>query len=243
MCSRDGQGLATRDTCRYNLFKEIEFMSKYFIYILILFPTFTEYIESGRFPDTFRDLVTDVVMTGVTAIIVIMLYRRNRFIENLSFRDPLTGIGNRRQFDLDIQQEILRSKRTKSGVGLIFFDLDGFKEINDKYGHKEGDNILIKFAQKLSVFSRKGTDYCYRFGGDEFAVLLTNIDNEEIIDISNKIEDRLESIVYNKLPNGVSASKGVVFLNKDETHQQFLKRADDAMYTAKRAKGTIVEKL
>lgn len=211
-------------------------MSNYLLYLLILFPTLTEYLESGRFPDTPRDFITDVVMTVVTAIIVIMINKRNKMIEHLSLRDPLTGIGNRRQFDLDIQQEVLRSRRTESGLGLIFFDLDGFKAINDAYGHKEGDHVLIKFAQKLSKFSRKGTDYCYRFGGDEFAVLLTNIDDDEIANISTKIEERLESIVYTKLPNGVSASKGVVFLNKDETHQQFLKRADDAMYQAKHAR-------
>lgn len=211
-------------------------MSNYLIYLLILFPTLTEYLESGRFPDTARDYITDVVMTVVTAIIVIMITKRNKMIEHLSLRDPLTGIGNRRQFDLDIQQEVLRSRRINSGLGLIFFDLDGFKEINDTYGHKEGDHVLIKFAQKLSKFSRKGTDHCYRFGGDEFAVLLTNIDDDEIANISTKIEERLESIVYTKLPNGVSASKGVVFLNKDETHQQFLKRADEAMYQAKHAR-------
>ncbi len=213
-------------------------MTKYIIFILILFPTLTEYIESGRFPNTARDFVTDAVMTILTAIIIIFLYRRNKFIENLSLSDPLTGINNRRRFDYDIQQEVFRSKRTKTGVGLIFFDLDGFKEINDKYGHKEGDNVLIKFAQNLSNFSRKGTDYCYRFGGDEFAVLLTSID-DDVMSISNKIEDRLKSIVYSKLPNGVSASKGFVFLNKDETHQEFVKRADDAMYKAKRARCSI----
>jgi len=217
-------------------------MTKYIILILILFPTITEYIESGRFPNTARDLITDVVMTGITAIIVIILLMRNKYIENLSLRDPLTGINNRRRFDLDIQQEVLRSKRTNTGVGLIFFDLDGFKEINDKYGHKEGDEVLITFAKKLSKFTRKGTDYCYRFGGDEFAVLLTSIDDDEVINISNKIEDRLERIVNNKLPNGVSASKGVVFLNEDETYEQFLKRADDAMYNAKRARSSASDK-
>jgi diguanylate cyclase (GGDEF)-like protein len=218
-------------------------MIKYISYLLILFPTFTEYIESGHFPDTGRDFVTDVVMTIVTAIIVIMLNSRIKFIENLSLRDSLTGINNRRKFDLDIQQEVSRSKRTKTGVGLIFFDLDGFKEINDKYGHQEGDKVLIRFAKNLYNFSRKGTDYCYRFGGDEFAVLLTNINNDEFINISNKIEDRLGSIVYSKLSNSVSTSKGVVFLNIDETHQQFLKRADDAMYKAKRARYSGAEKL
>ena len=218
-------------------------MIKHLLYFLILFPTFTEYLESGHFPNTIRDFITDLVMTIVTVIIVTMLYGRIKFIENLSFRDPLTGISNRRQFDMDIQQEVLRSKRTNSGVGLIFFDLDGFKEINDKYGHEEGDNVLIKFAQRLSNFTRKGTDYCYRFGGDEFAVLLTNIDDDGINNIFNKIENRLENIVYNKLPNGVSASKGVVFLKKDETPQQFLIRADDVMYKAKRARRFNPEKL
>lgn len=210
-------------------------MSKYFLYLLIFVPTLTEYLESGRFPDTPRDYITDVVMTVVTAVIVIMLHRRNNYIEHLSLRDPLTGISNRRQFDLDIQQEVLRANRTGNGLGLIFFDLDGFKAINDTYGHKEGDSILIQFSHGLSRFSRKGTDYCYRFGGDEFAVLLTEINNDEIVGISNEIEERLNSIVYTKLPNGVSASKGVVFLKSGETYQQFLDRADNAMYQAKHA--------
>jgi diguanylate cyclase (GGDEF)-like protein len=216
-------------------------MKKYLIYILILFPSITEYIESGRFPDSGRDLITDVVMTIITATLVIMFNRRNQFIENLSLQDPLTGIGNRRLFDLNLEKEVLRSKRINGGIGLIFFDLDGFKDFNDKYGHKEGDNLLIAFANHLSKFSRKGTDYCYRFGGDEFAILLTDINDDEMANIANKIEDRLENIVYSKLPNGVFASKGFVLLNKDETHEQFLKRADDAMYQAKRARKSNLE--
>jgi diguanylate cyclase (GGDEF)-like protein len=212
-------------------------MNKHIIFILILFPTFTEYLESGRIPDTARDLVTDFVMTALMAIIITILYKRNRYIENLSLRDSLTGISNRRQFDSDIEREVLRSKRTKTGVGLIFFDMDGFKEINDQYGHKEGDIVLIKFAQQLSDFVRKGTDFCYRFGGDEFAVLLTSI-NAGATNISKMIEERLEKTVDRKLPNGVSVSRGIVFLNQDETHQEFLKRADDAMYEAKRARAS-----
>lgn len=208
-------------------------IGKYIIYLLVLVPSITEYLESGHFPDTPRDFITDVVMTLITVIIVVMYNRRNQYIENLSLTDPLTGIGNRRRFDLDIQKAILRSRRTNSDVGLIFFDLDKFKEINDKHGHKAGDNVLIEFADKLTRFSRKGTDYCYRFGGDEFAVLLTDINNEDVDAVSNRIDERLENIVYTNLPYGLSASKGVVFYSKDESHQQFLKRADDAMYQIK----------
>ena len=109
-------------------------MAKNLIYLLILLPALTEYLEMGRFPNTIRDVITDIVMTFVTATIVIVLRRRDRFIENLVRCDPLTGIGNRRKFDLDIKQEVLRARRIKRCVGLIFFDLDGFKEINDKLG-------------------------------------------------------------------------------------------------------------
>jgi len=208
-------------------------MGKYFIFLLILFPSITEYLESGHFPDTSRDYITDVVMTLITAVIVVMYLRRNQFIENLSLTDPLTGIGNRRQFDLDMQKAISRTKRTNSGVGLIFFDLDRFKEINDVYGHKAGDNVLIEFADKLTKFSRKGTDSCYRFGGDEFAVIVTDINDKDVDTISNMIDERVEDIVYTDLSYGLSASKGVVFYDREESYQQFLKRADEAMYRAK----------
>ncbi len=208
-------------------------MGKYIIYLLILIPSITEYLESGRFPDTPRDFITDVVMTLITVIIVVMYNRRTQYIENLSLTDPLTGIGNRRRFDLDIQKAIMRSQRTNSDVGLIFFDLDKFKEINDKHGHKAGDNVLVEFADKLTKFSRKGTDYCYRFGGDEFAVILTDINNEDVDAVSNRIDEHLEKVVYTNLPYDLSASKGVVFYNREESHQQFLKRADDAMYQIK----------
>ena len=208
-------------------------MGKYFIYLLVLVPSITEYLESGHFPDTPRDFITDVVMTLITVFVVVMYNKRNQYIENLSLTDPLTGIGNRRRFDQDIQKAILRSKRTNSDVGLIFFDLDKFKEINDKHGHKAGDHVLIEFADKLTRFSRKGTDYCYRFGGDEFAVILTDINNEDIDTVSNRIDEHLENVVYTNLPYRLSASKGVVFYNREESHQQFLKRADDAMYQIK----------
>jgi two-component system, cell cycle response regulator len=211
-------------------------VKKYLFFILLLVPSITEFLESGSLPHSGRDVITDVVMTVITAILVIAFIRHNQLIERISLQDPLTGIGNRRLFDLNLEKEVLRSKRINNRIGLIFFDLDGFKDINDKYGHKEGDNILIAFSNHLSHFSRTGTDSCYRFGGDEFAVLLTNINDDEMADIANKIEERLENTVYSNLPNGISASKGFVVLNKEETHEQFLKRADDAMYQAKRAR-------
>lgn len=207
---------------------------KYILLPLLLIPSITEYMENGRFPENARSVITDIIMTILIGVVIFIIYRKNKLLEGLSMSDHLTGIGNRRQFDLDIKREMLRSKRTNKNLCIVFFDLDGFKNINDKYGHKEGDIVLIKFAQCLSTFCRSGVDSCYRFGGDEFALLLTDIRNNEFYDIARKIEDRLERIVHENFPDGVSASKGVVFMNENENYESLLKRADDAMYHAKR---------
>lgn len=152
----------------------------------------------------------------------------------LSLADHLTNIGNRRQFELDLKREIPRSQRLKTKLALIFFDLDGFKMINDTYGHKTGDMVLIKFAECLSLFIRKGVDFCYRFGGDEFAVLLTNISQEYEIDIEARIEHKFSEIISDKLPDGVSVSKGIVVIRENESYDEMLARADLAMYNEKK---------
>ncbi len=210
--------------------------SKFILLPLLLIPSITEYMENGRFPENARSVITDIIVTILIGVIILIIYRKNKLLEGLSMSDHLTGIGNRRQFDLDIKREILRSKRTNKNLCIVFFDLDGFKSINDKYGHKEGDIVLVKFAQCLSIFCRSGVDSCYRFGGDEFAVLLTDIGNNQFYDVARKIEDRLDRIVHENLPDGVSASKGLVFMNDNEDYEGLLKRADDAMYHAKRDK-------
>lgn len=213
-------------------------MAKYILLPLLLVPSITEYLESGSLPNNIRELITDIVMTIFIAIVIAVVHQKNQFLENLSLLDHLTGIGNRRQFDIDLQRETLRAQRLNLDLCVIFFDLDDFKMINDKYGHDAGDKILITFAQRLLSFSRKGSDYCYRFGGDEFALLLTDITSADIDTIYSRIEEGVTQVVDNELPEGVSASNGIVFLSAHETYQELLKRADSAMYRAKRSKCT-----
>ncbi len=212
------------------------FKCKYLLFFLLLFPLLSEYLEVGHFPVNPREWITEIVMTIIIGITILIIYRQFILLEKLSLLDHLTGIGNRRQFEIDLKREILRTTRLNTGLILIFFDLDGFKEINDIYGHEKGDKVLIQFAEELSIFARKGSDFCYRFGGDEFAVLFTDINNEEIINIENKIEERLRNIVFTKLPEGVSVSKGLVTLKENENYDELLRRADNAMYRAKRSK-------
>lgn len=212
------------------------FRTRYLLFILLVFPLISEYLEDGHMPQNPRDWITEIIMTTVMGITVTIIYRQHLLLEKQSLLDHLTGIGNRRQLEQDVKREILRANRKNTGIMLIFFDLDGFKKINDTYGHEAGDKVLILFADGLSAFARKGLDFCYRFGGDEFALLFTDINNTELSDIENKIEERLANAVYSKLPEGVSASKGIVLLKENENYIEVLKRADEAMYRIKREK-------
>lgn len=190
----------------------------------------------GNFPTKPGEWITEIAMVIIIGITILIIYQQYNLLEKLSLLDPLTGIGNRRQFELDLKREIARTKRMNAGLVLIFFDLDDFKEINDSYGHEEGDTVLVQVAQALSMFARRGSDFCYRFGGDEFAVLFTGIKNQEMFVIEKKIEERLSKIVFDNLPRGVTVSKGLVTLKENENFDELLKRADDAMYQAKRSK-------
>jgi len=207
---------------------------KFLLFLFLLLPYITDYIEGGHFPGKPSEWLTEIVMTCVILFNIFIIYRQINQLEKNSFIDHLTGISNRRQFEIDLQREIMRSRRRNDALILIFFDLDGFKKINDVYGHSKGDEVLIEFAKCLLEFIRSGSDFCYRFGGDEFALVLTDINSFELEKIENLILTRLDKIVFSKLPEGVSASHGLVFLNKNETFNEFVKRADETMYKAKK---------
>jgi len=207
--------------------------TKYLLYLLIFTPFITEYLEDERFGFMLGNWITEIVISILITIVVFIIIRQYNSLEMLSLKDHLTGISNRRQFEMDITREILRSQRLKTKIALIFFDLNGFKMINDTYGHKTGDMVLLKFAECLSLFIRKGIDFCYRFGGDEFAVLLTNISREDEVNIEARIEQKFSEILSDKLPNGVSVSKGIVILQENESYHEILSRADQAMYKDK----------
>jgi len=153
----------------------------------------------------------------------------------LSLTDDLTQLPNRRAFMRRIKDEIYRTKRDETLLTIAIIDLDMFKNINDKYGHAVGDEMLRVYAKDiLSVFRRY--DMVARYGGEEFVVLLPNTDKEGAEHAFNKVQNKVaETFITNnneeiKVP---TFSAGLAIYYPDEPADSLIKRADNALYKAK----------
>jgi diguanylate cyclase (GGDEF)-like protein/PAS domain S-box-containing protein len=150
--------------------------------------------------------------------------------------DGLTGLANRAAFDRDLQRASAHSRRYGHGVAVLFCDLDGFKAINDTYGHAQGDQLLVIIGSCISGNTRS-CDTVARLGGDEFGVLLTPVDNAaDAMAVAGRIVDgiRSDSRVAGLEP-AVGCSVGVAFASgAGYRPDTLLALADSAMYSAKR---------
>lgn len=159
------------------------------------------------------------------------LQRANERLAELALHDPLTGLYNRRGlFDL-AQREFARARRTGRGLALAMFDLDHFKQVNDRHGHLAGDETLKRCAAALQGVAR-GSDLCGRFGGEEFLLVAPETDLEGVRVLAERVRDALRDTPPGGIP--VTASAGVTVLGAgDATLDDAVKRADDALYEAK----------
>lgn len=154
--------------------------------------------------------------------------------------DELTGVPNRRSFSERLMTELNRSRRDREPLSLIICDIDNFKSYNDHYGHERGDHCLRKVAQQIENTLKRPSDFCARFGGEEFAVLLpgTSLDNaqhvaEEIRKNVEQLEIPHETAQSSKI---VTISLGVATFEGDDapSRDTLLYQADKAMYKAKK---------
>jgi diguanylate cyclase (GGDEF)-like protein/PAS domain S-box-containing protein len=168
---------------------------------------------------------------------------RESLSKNNAYYDHMTGLPNRRLLNIYLRSDIAKSNRSKVPIALLFLDLDGFKMVNDSFGHGVGDKLLVQLGNRLSKALRE-SDMVFRFGGDEFAILLYNpIDMHAISEICEGLIQAVNQPVYiNQNEIRVSASIGVsVYPSDGEDGETLLKNADIAMYEAKKAgKGTHV---
>jgi len=166
---------------------------------------------------------------------------RRAWAEQLVYQaqhDPLTGLANRRRI-VEHLNELLYSKRVRDRhLGLLFLDLDGFKAVNDTFGHEAGDRVLIEVARRMQRTARDG-DIVGRVAGDEFVVILRQVDvMEEAESAARRYLDVLvRPHIVERQPVTVSASIGIALPGPDETPESMLRIADRLMYAAK-ASGT-----
>jgi diguanylate cyclase (GGDEF)-like protein len=163
-------------------------------------------------------------------------------LQEISRRDSLTGMFNRRYFDEMLSVEIGRASRNHSPLCLLMFDVDCFKEYNDKYGHVAGDNCLIKIAEIVEKLTSRKGDLIARYGGEEFAVILPNIELTGAVAFAKKLQEGVQKHKIEHLSSKlttlkcVTISVGVTHLMPftKMTANQIIEAADNALYEAKR---------
>lgn len=201
-------------------------------YALALLPVFTDRIDTGHWPQHPKEFSTEIVIGLLILIGVHYLYRRIDSFRTIANQDPLTGLGNRRDFVDQLVMITNRSRQSRMPFALAYIDLNDFKLVNDTYGHAVGDQVLEAIAGGLRRSIRSGLDYCFRLGGDEFAVLLSHTDAAQGLKILKRgLQDTPIPVI-----DGVSCAIGIVSGggSQDLTHiSNLVARADALMYRAK----------
>lgn len=158
------------------------------------------------------------------------MYSQTRY---LSLTDALTGLYNRRHFNAELEREFMRSKRYGGNLCIAIIDIDFFKKINDTYGHLCGDYVLKEVAYLILENFRK-TDMVFRYGGEEFVVIMTETSLENSLIPLERLRKTIENnnFIYKDQKITVTVSIGVE-ANQTDTTDEFLNNADKALYQAK----------
>ena len=150
--------------------------------------------------------------------------------------DPLTGIANRKSFEERFALEIARHAQSGAPLAMLLWDIDSFKSINDRYGHRAGDRVLQSVAACFTAALRSA-DFVARIGGEEFAVLLTGVALAEAVTVANQARTAVEGLRFHfrGAPVRVTVSCGITELHPGDASEQAFDRADGALYSAKNA--------
>ncbi|MBB3272097.1 MULTISPECIES: sensor domain-containing diguanylate cyclase [Pseudomonas] len=172
----------------------------------------------------------------VLALVHAMVRRHQASTEALATLDSLTGLPNRRSFDLLAAQALHEAQRDSGPLVALLIDLDHFKALNDTHGHLAGDEVLRQFANVLQGSLRQSDILC-RWGGEEFIVLLREAEGRQAIEVAEKIRRRTEQLTfsYDEHPLRLTTSIGLSSLQPGDTLHALLTRADRALYRAKQA--------
>jgi two-component system, cell cycle response regulator len=196
--------------------------------------SYMDVIEGGATDFIVKPFHTDELHAKMTRI------ERERRLRTellqLSIRDVLTGLFNRRHLYHRLKEETTRAHRQGHPLSLIILDVDNFKRYNDKNGHLEGDSVLSLLGEIVRSSVREDVDSAYRYGGDEFAILLI----ETAMPQAARVAERVRAAFESREIDGCTLSLGIAELGPDGDIEGLLRAADEAMYRAKRAGGNRV---
>ncbi len=198
--------------------------------------TYTDVIKAGASDFVQKPFTLDEIEAKLQRLIKERQLRHT--LKQLSVRDGLTNLYNRRYFDHKLKEEVIRARRQKYPLYLLLVDVDKFKKVNDLKGHQEGDRVLVTLADTLRNSTRDHVDMLFRFGGDEFAVLIPYAKEEQAVAIA----ERIRSNFLENLENKVSISMGLARLEDhkecpEDAGKRLFLQADEALYSAKKSGG------
>ena len=195
--------------------------------------------------------LASVVVFAILSAILLVLNRRYKegillnegliksernYWNSKAFEDPLTKLPNRLALTSILKSAIQKADEKNNSLGVLFLDLDGFKNINDKYGHKIGDALLIEFSKRLSQLFRAEDEFA-RYGGDEFLVICKNIDSKEQLEalVDRVLRELNAPYDLGGFSHTILASIGIALYPNDSGNSanELIARADQAMYVAK----------
>ncbi|MBY4676187.1 sensor domain-containing diguanylate cyclase [Marinobacterium arenosum] len=187
----------------------------------------------------YNTLVLNLIGSGVVTLVVLSLAWLTvsgfqRRLEALAHTDKLTGLANRQMLDQMLPQQVALARRRKEPLSCVIADLDGFKQINDTYGHPAGDLMISSIAELFTAVTREADLIC-RWGGDEFLFILPNCDQAQACRFAEKLRTAVENhrIRVDKALVGLSLSLGVSELGEQESPDDMILRADHALLASK----------
>ncbi len=205
------------------------------MYLLCLVPVLTDIVETGDWPHTPRQWFTEIAIGALILLLARRLLHQQRRMFALASTDALTGLWNRVGFDQAVESECARARRSNQPLALVYLDLDHFKTVNDTAGHAAGDAVLCQLGDAMRHVVREHIDRGFRLGGDEFVLLLPGGTALQASAVVERMRHRCVEAnpIWGNGSLGISA--GIVEFEPQESAANFVRRADEAMFHAKRA--------
>jgi diguanylate cyclase (GGDEF)-like protein len=203
--------------------------------VLVTVVALTLLTLQGEAYESTAQLFMFLVSAGVSGLVAFVFASRTETqrleLEALATLDSLTGVPNRRAMEAELANAVAQQHSGHGHFGLAMLDIDHFKRINDEHGHEAGDEVLVAFAGLVRRCIR-GSDRCFRFGGEEFVLLLPGMERTALHEIDGTLRRRVAAELSCH-GEAVTVSIGAAVLRPDEDWQAWLARADAALYRAK----------